>query len=54
VVGLAGAYYDLRWNLTVDCFLQRQALALGEDASSLPPEVVLGVRVAETKATRAA
>jgi hypothetical protein len=25
--------------------LQRQALALGEDASSLPPEVVLGVKI---------
>jgi hypothetical protein len=34
--------------------LQRQALALGEDASILTPEVVLGVRVAETKASRAA
>ena len=34
--------------------LQRQALALGEDASDLPPEVVLGVRVAEIKASRAA
>ncbi len=34
--------------------LQRQALALGEDASGLPPEVVLGVRVAEIKVSRAA
>ena len=34
--------------------LQRQSLALGEDASILPAEVMLGVRVAETKATRAA
>ena len=34
--------------------LQRQALALGEDASILPPEVVLGARVAEIKASRAA
>jgi hypothetical protein len=34
--------------------LQRQSLALGEDASILTPEVVLGVRVAETKASRAA
>jgi len=34
--------------------LQRQALALGAGTSGLPPAVVLGVRVAETKATRAA
>ncbi len=34
--------------------LQRQAAALGEHAFALPPEVVLGVRVAETKASRAA
>ena len=34
--------------------LQRQALALGADSSTLPPAVVLGVRVAETKATCAA
>jgi hypothetical protein len=34
--------------------LQRQALALGADTSGLPPPVVLGVRVAETKASRAA
>jgi hypothetical protein len=33
--------------------LQRQALALGAGTSGLPPAVVLGVRVAETKATRA-
>ena len=33
--------------------LQRQSLALGEDASDQPPEVVLGVRVAEIKASRA-
>ena len=30
--------------------LQRQSLALGEDASDLPAEVMLGVRVAESKA----
>jgi hypothetical protein len=34
--------------------LQRQALALGAGTSALPPAVVLGVRIAETKATRAA
>jgi hypothetical protein len=34
--------------------LQRQALALGAGTSALLPAVVLGVRVAETKATRAA
>jgi hypothetical protein len=34
--------------------LQRQALALGAGISGLPPAVVLGVRIAETKATRAA
>lgn len=34
--------------------LQRQALALGEDASILPPAVVLGVRAAEIKTSRAA
>ena len=33
---------------------KRQALALGEDASSLPPEVVLGVRVAARGAAAAA
>jgi hypothetical protein len=34
--------------------LQRQALALGEDASILTPEVVLSVRVAQIKGSRAA
>jgi hypothetical protein len=34
--------------------LQRHALALGAGTSGLPPAVVLGVRVAETKASRAA
>ena len=34
--------------------LQRQALALGAGTSDLPPAVVLGVRIAEAKSSRAA
>jgi hypothetical protein len=34
--------------------LQRQALALGAGTSGLPPAVVLGVRIAEAKSSRAA